>query len=72
MTRASKRDRRRKMTPQACPKCSSDQVVAIVYGMPTPEAFKAAERGAIALGGCVVSGHDPQWRCRRCGHEWLG
>jgi hypothetical protein len=53
-----------------CPACGSEAAVRIVYGYPSTEGREAAERGEIALGGCCVTGHDPQWRCPECGHEW--
>jgi len=37
------------------------KVVPVVMGYPSREAFAAAERGEIWLGGCIVSGFDPWW-----------
>jgi len=61
-------------TPPRCPKCHSLRVVEIAYGMPAVELRESAERGEVALGGCVVGrpGGDPDRRCRSCGHEWRG
>jgi DNA-directed RNA polymerase subunit RPC12/RpoP len=53
-----------------CPKCGSTEVVRIVYGLPGPELLEEAKRGQIALGGCCVTGNDPQWHCHECGHRW--
>ncbi len=51
-----------------CPQChSSAQVVRILYGMPTYEAFEAAERGEFVLGGCMVSYDSLVWHCKTCG-----
>ena len=50
-----------------CPKCGGKEAKPILYGYPTREAMEAAKRGEIALGGCVVHGDDPQWRCAGCG-----
>jgi hypothetical protein len=44
-------------------------MLRIVFGYPMPDAFAAAERGEIALGGCVVSGEDPTHRCAGCGQD---
>jgi hypothetical protein len=44
--------------------------VPIVYGMPPAELGEAEERGEFVLGGCVVTGEDPDHRCSYCGHEW--
>ena len=45
--------------------------VPIVYGMAPAELGEAEERGEIVLGGCVVTGEDPDHRCSYCGHEWV-
>jgi hypothetical protein len=53
--------------PERCPKCAStDMVVPIAYGEPTSEAWELARAGMVFLGGCVVTGDDPAWRCRSC------
>lgn len=52
---------------QPCPRCGSLDVVPIMYGYPMPEAMKAAERGEIELGGCVIGERDPQRHCKACG-----
>ena len=41
-------------TPSHCPKCRSDRVLEIVYGMPEPELEAQAMRGELELGGCCV------------------
>jgi len=48
-----------------CPACGG-RLVPILYGLPTAEAGAAAERGEIALGGCMVMGDDPQLECVSC------
>ena len=51
-----------------CPKCGSLDVVPIFYGLPGgPEVMEAAKLGKIALGGCLVTGSDPQKQCQACG-----
>jgi len=42
----------------------------IMYGMPSPEAFEAAQRGEFAIGGCIVQPGNPDWECRSCRHEF--
>ena len=37
-----------------CPRCHSDEVVPILYGMPSPEMVEGSKAGRVALGGCVV------------------
>ena len=54
----------------ACPKCGSEQVVPIAYGLPGPEMSEEADRGEIELGGCVVQ--RERWFCKACGHRWRG
>ena len=49
-----------------CPFCGYGPPKGIVYGMPTYEAEQAAKRGEIMLGGCCVTGSDPQWCCPGC------
>lgn len=53
-----------------CPGCGSTQVVPIVYGYPGWEMGVEADQGRVALGGCVVSGDDPQWHCKACGRDF--
>lgn len=58
------------MDAKTCPKCNSEQVFPIVYGLPDGDTFDAEGRGKVVLGGCVVTNHDPRWQCRACGHRW--
>ena len=55
-----------------CPRCGEPSGVRIVYGMPDAELFEQAERGLVAIGGCLVSPDNPNRRCLRaeCGAEW--
>jgi hypothetical protein len=53
-----------------CPHCRQRTGVSILYGMPTDEAFRAAELGQIALGGCCIEEDTPERRCLACSHEW--
>ena len=48
-----------------CPKCNNN-LIEIVYGMPSSELFEAEERGEIILGGCCVSDNDPKYHCENC------
>jgi DNA-directed RNA polymerase subunit RPC12/RpoP len=56
--------------PDECPSCGSRKVVRIVYGMPGPDLVEAYERGEVELGGCVIGENDPEWHCKKCGHDW--
>lgn len=53
-----------------CPKCGEAKTIPIVYGMPGPELFEAAERGEVVLGGCVLGDENPVWQCKACGAHW--
>lgn len=48
-----------------CPVCKTDKnSVPIIYGKPTQETVKRAEKGEMRLGGCVIGPHAPQHYCR--------
>ncbi len=55
-----------------CPKCDSEKVAEILWGMPaeSPELHEALKKGELVLGGCCVTDNDPNWHCNECGHEW--
>lgn len=54
-----------------CPKCGKRAGVRLVSGeIANPTVISPFERGEIALGGCVVTGSDPDWHCGACMHDW--
>ena len=53
-----------------CPKCKSSHTSGILYGYPTLEAFEAAERGEIILGGCKIYEGQPDYGCFDCDYRW--
>lgn len=56
-----------------CPRCGRRDGVRIVYGMPDPTLIEAAQRGKVALGGCVIRPTArPTRHCLSCGHNWAG
>lgn len=56
------------MEPPLCPKCNStNDVVVILYGEPTPDMLQKAEEGKIALDGRHHGEDSPDWVCRKCG-----
>ena len=57
----------RSRQPTVCPCCSSEGVVPVVCGSPSPDLFESAERGEMALGGCERSVVSSAWRCLDCG-----
>jgi hypothetical protein len=38
-----------------------------MFGFPGPEMAEDAQKGRIILGGCCVTGNDPEWQCPACG-----
>jgi hypothetical protein len=58
--------------PPTCPRCHSDEVVPIVYGMPGLELIEESRAGRVALAGYVVFPEAPEWRCAVCDFEWRG
>ena len=55
-----------KRKPRQCPQCGAKKVVPIVYGMPAESTIEEAEKGKLALGGCIVTDDDPSWKCTVC------
>lgn len=53
-----------------CPRCHSDEVLRVVYGMPSPEMVEESIAGRVALEGRMAWPEAPDWRCAVCGHEW--
>lgn len=55
-----------------CPKCRSTKTAPILYGYPSYEAFEAAERGEILLGGCEMIDGMPHedYGCLECRYRW--
>jgi hypothetical protein len=57
-----------------CPDCPGSPVaVPLVIGLPSPDAFDAAARGELVLGGCVLrteDGRTPSWACPACKREF--
>ena len=51
---------------KTCPICNKkDETIPIVYGYPGKKLTKDAKKGKVILGGCVISGCDPRWYCKR-------
>ncbi|MGY1741166.1 MULTISPECIES: hypothetical protein [unclassified Blastococcus] len=54
-----------------CPQCGREESVPIVWGLPAGDSFDLAERGLVALGGCLRDPEsDPVLECRACGLAW--
>ena len=54
--------------PNKCPKCGSNKIAEIPYGLPvfSPGLEKKINENQITLGGCCVYGDDPTWKCIDC------
>jgi hypothetical protein len=55
--------------PDRCPKCGSDKIANILYGMPafSESLKKDLDDNKIILGGCFISNESPTWKCTVCG-----
>ena len=56
--------------PAKCPQCSSDEVLPILYGMPSDVAVERSRRGEVALGGCMVFPYASEYTFKNSGQEW--
>jgi hypothetical protein len=50
-----------------CPNGHKDGIIPIVYGLPKQRTMRKAEKGKLRLGGCIITGCDPKWYCKK--HE---
>jgi len=50
-----------------CPECRSADVIPILYGLPTSEAFEMEQQGKVRLGGCMIDAESSRWECTACG-----
>ena len=57
-----------KQKPSKCPKCGSQKIAKILYGMPaySTKLRKDMDEGKIVLGGCCIGMDDPVWKCVDC------
>ena len=54
-----------------CPKCRSKKLAPILYGMPAfdEEMKQKLDNRELVLGGCCITGADPQYHCFGCGRD---
>ena len=54
--------------PEKCPACGSNRVADILYGLPdfSDELCAELDAGRTVLGGCCLTGDDPEWQCVEC------
>ena len=53
-----------------CPACGREDSIPLIYGMPASDDFRHAERGVVALGGCLIPEEVAAFVCRTCGLQW--
>lgn len=55
-----------------CPECGSKDIARILWGMPAygEKLERDLEEGSVVLGGCCITGADPEWHCNDCGCEF--
>lgn len=53
--------------PDICPVCCNGNVVKVLYGEPTPEAWRDHLNGKLMIGGCCVFEDSPTHQCAVCG-----
>ncbi len=53
--------------PSECPKCHSQKVVRIEYGLIFDVPDDAED---FVMGGCCVEDDSPQWACRDCHYQF--
>lgn len=47
-----------------CPHNHTDNIISIVYGKPTAQTIKRAEKGEVHLGGCIIVPCHPKFYCK--------
>ena len=55
---------------KTCPKCKSDYVIRIAYGLPGPCGLEGPDEDEVELGGCVIQRDNPHLICKTCGYRW--
>jgi hypothetical protein len=53
-----------------CPACNSLSTIPIAYGKPSQAAERAAARGLLELGSCLMESSNPTRRCLDCKLAW--
>ncbi len=54
-----------------CPACAKAKLVPIAYGFPMGKTVQDSELGILSIGGCVVTGNDPELECRGCKEKFM-
>ena len=65
-TGSTKPDKKTRSKRPICPSCGhADEVIPILYGEPTAESMRKAEKGLLWIGGCVIVNTMPRFHCRK-------
>lgn len=58
----------KKDTKKVCPKCGSENIASIMYGLPlmNDKLKERIDAGEIVLGGCVLHDYDSMNHCNKC------
>src|SRR4051812_939823 len=56
---------------RTCPRCGSTRQALITYGLVHTSRLRTRlEAGSVVLGGCSITGEDPEWYCLDCRGKW--
>ena len=53
-----------------CPKCKSNMIINIVYGLPGQSLLQRAAKGKVSLGGCVIDHDSQDYKCKSCNFKF--
>jgi hypothetical protein len=55
-----------------CPKCGSDKLASLLYGLPIEDDYlhERVRRREVILMGCTVGPDDPQLQCLECDYQF--
>jgi len=54
-----------RQSKKICPIGHTDEIIPILYGLPSEKAIKKADKGKIYLGGCIITECSPSWYCKK-------
>ena len=57
---------------KSCPKCKSNMIIEMVYGLLSDEMSDAVGSNKIDLGASTIDPSSPEFKCRSCGEEFGG
>ena len=57
---------------KSCPKCKSNMIIEMVYGLLSDEMPDAVGSNKIDLGASTIDPSSPEFKCRSCGEEFGG